>query len=401
MKKQYRILLWASLFIILLAAVAIISAYLGANFLGVGPVPTRSAFANRLPSLPGSDSNQRRFQFFYATNRANNDETFNGHGNILGNNILTGTFRVGISPYMPIKPMVWFDKDYIKWLDRHELSRALFDTQIRQAVQTSPKKSLLIIVWGFRDWFQSAALKTAYTAYALDMNTPVLLFDWPGNQGEGRSGYLAARRVSTQSAPDLGRTIAEVIQDTGAENVWIMGSSLGCDTICEALTWLKNQPELFQGDHKISHVILSAPDVSAQAFDDQFADTLNKVSKHLTAYVSSNDRALLMSQWLNGQRRLGRKAEVLVPPENRASNYEFEEAVELINLQTKGARNISIVDATPINFLRNLHHFFTDSSVFFDDLYQRLLQPDDILNRRLHAVRTEAQGTTYSILWNE
>ena len=229
----------------------------------------------------------------------------------------------------------------------------------------------------------------------------MLLFDWPGNQGEGPRGYAAAQRMSAQSAPDLGRILATVIRDTGAENVWLMGSSLGCQTICDSLAWLTTQPDLLQGKPKIAHVVLSAPDVSAQAFDEKFSERIQTVSRHLTAYVSSNDRALLMSQWLNGSRRLGRTAEVTVPPEERTGQYEFEEALELLDLQAKGAKNISIVDATPINFLRNLHHFFTDSPEFFDDLYQRLLQPDDIVSRRLHSVRTEPQGTTYWILWND
>ena len=67
------------------------------------------------------------------------------------------------------------------------------------AVQAAPHKSVLVVVWGFRDWFQSAALKTAFTAYVLDINTPVLLFDWPGNQGQGASGYRASRQVAYQS----------------------------------------------------------------------------------------------------------------------------------------------------------------------------------------------------------
>ena len=118
--------------------------------------------------------------------------------------------------------------------------------RLREAVQASPHKSVLIIVWGFRDWFQSAALKTAYTAYVLDINTPVLLFDWPGNQGQGRSGYTASQKVATQSAPDLGRVLAKVTRETGAEHVWLMGSSLGCQTICDAFAWLETQRDLLK-----------------------------------------------------------------------------------------------------------------------------------------------------------
>jgi esterase/lipase superfamily enzyme len=233
----------------------------------------------------------------------------------------------------------------------------------------------------------------------LDINTPVLLFDWPGNQGDGPTGYLAARPVASQSAPDLGRVLAKVVRETRTEKLWLMGSSLGCQTICDAFAWLEKKPELFKGLPRIDHVILSAPDVSADAFDDKFASRIKALSNHLTVYVSSNDRALLMSNWLNRARRLGRLDEVSVMPESRTDQYEFEEAAELLDLQARGLRNICLVDATPINRTRNLHHFFTDSSEFFDDLHRQLLQPDNMLSRRLHTVRTE-EGQTWYILWS-
>lgn len=397
MQTPYRSLLWGFFFLILFLLIGAGTIYLR-HFVGIGPNPIRSAFAGRLPSIP--EGNQRRFQFFYATNRANNNDTFDNQGNELGQDLLTGTFDVLISPNMPIQPLIWFDAKSMQWAHRQELNQEKFRSQLRQAVGNSPQKSVLVIVWGFRDWFQSAALKTAYTAYVLDINTPVLLFDWPGNQGEGSRGYMASQRMATKSAPDLGRLLATVIRDTGAEHVWLMGSSLGCQTICDSFAWLATQPDLLQGKPKLSHVVLSAPDVSVEAFNETFSARIQALSQHLTAYVSSNDRALLMSQWLNGGQRLGRKAEVMIPPEDRLGQYEFEEALELLDLQAKGARNLSIVDATPINFLRNLHHFFTDSPVFFDDLYQRLLRPDDIVNRPLHTVRTQPQEVTYWILWN-
>jgi esterase/lipase superfamily enzyme len=398
MKVAYGRLLRVGLYVGLLVVVAVVAAYYSRNFTGSGPVPARSAFTGRLPGTP--DGDRRRFQFFYMTNRAADDpETFNGQGSKLGTEISAGTFDVRISPYLPIEPRVWFDTKQMEWAGRAALSQDECVSRLRTAVQASPHKSLLVIVWGFRDWFQSAALKTAYTAYVLDIDTPVLLFDWPGNQGQGASGYRASREVAYKSGPDLGRVLARVVRETGIENVWLMGSSLGCQTICDAFVWLETQPDVLQGKPKIDHVVLSAPDVSTEAFDDKFSTRIKALSRHLTAYVSSNDRALLMSHWLNSSSRLGR-IDVSVPPEDRTDPYEFEEAVELLNLQAKGARNIAVVDATPINRTRNLHHFFTDSSEFFDDLYRELLQPENMLSRRLHTVRTD-QGTTYWILWSE
>lgn len=396
---KLRRLLLASLYIGLLVAVAVVAAYYGRNFTGMGPVPTRSAFAGRLPSIP--DGDMRRFQFFYATNRdAKDPDTFQGQGNRLSTEISTGTFEVRISPYMPILPGVWFDTKQMQWADRVELSQEQSLSRLRDAIQASPQKSLLVIVWGYRDWFQSAALKTAYTSYVLDINTPVLLFDWPGNGGSGASGYRASREVAYQSGPDLGRVLAKIIRETDVENIWLMGSSLGCQTICDAFSWMMTQAELVKGPPKIDHVVLNAPDVSAEAFDEKFSVKIKTLSRHLTAYVTSNDRALLMSHWINGSRRLGRTAEITVPPEDRSDAYEFEEAMELLDLQVKGAKEISIVDATPINRTRNLHHFFTDSPEFFDDVYRLLLRPDNSVSRRLHSVRTE-NGSAYWILWSD
>jgi esterase/lipase superfamily enzyme len=398
MKKWSRRLIWGTIFFAILAVVAFAAGYIGRNFIGLGPVPTRSAFAGRLPGMPEGD--MRRFRFFYATNRMNRSDSFNERGNLLGKEISTGTYDVLISPYLPIEPFAWFDHTSMKWAGRQELSREDFRLQLHAAVKASPQKSILIIVWGFRDWFQSAALKTAYSAYILDIDTPVLLFDWPGNQGEGRRGYAAAQLASAESAPHLGAILAEVVKSTDAEKVWLMGSSLGCQTICDALAWLALQPDLFKGKPKLSHVVFSAPDVSAQAFDDKFAENIQLLSEHLTTYVSSNDQALLMSHWINGNRRLGRVAGITVPPEERGGEYEFEEAMELLELQMKGAKNFSVIDATPVNRTRNLHHFFTDSPEFFDDLYQHLLEPDHVVSRRLHEVRAGPLGTTYWILWN-
>src|SRR5262249_53182153 len=148
------------------------------------------------------------------------------------------------------------------------------------------------------------------------------------------------------------------------------------------------------------HVVLSAPDVSADAFDDKFAGRIKALSKHLTAYVSSNDRALLMSHWINRGRRLGRLAEITKPREDRVEPCEFEVGQELRDQQARGLTQLSMVDATPVTRTRNLHHFFTDSPEFFDDLYRHLLQPENNTSRRLHTVRSD-EGRTYWILWND
>jgi esterase/lipase superfamily enzyme len=398
MKAPGRRWLVAGLYVASLAAVAALSAYLSRNLTGSGPIPDRSSFARRLPGVPDGDA--RRFNFFYATNRAMDEDNraFDGDGRRMSDHISTGTFDVRISPRMPIAPWVWHDVDLMKMAGRAELPEDEALSRLRDAVAASPHESLLIIVWGWRDRFHTAALKTAYTAYVLDINTPVLLFDWPGNQGEGPTGYLASRRIAHQSGPPLGQVLARIVHETGAERLWLMGSSLGCQTICDAFAWMMTQPDLADAGPEIDHVVLSAPDVSTREFDERFAAEITTLARHLTAYVASNDQALLTGKWINRSRRLGRP-DVAHPEVAEPDGPQLQGAMDLLDLQAKGARNIAVVDATPINRTRNLHHFFTDSPEFFDDLHQRLLQPDNPIGRRLYPIRSE-QGATFWLLWD-
>ena len=79
---------------------------------------------------------------------------------------------------------------------------------------------------------------------------------------------------------------------------------------------------------------------------------------------------------------------------------QFEEMKDLLELQLSGTQGISVVDVTPINNKRNMHHFFTDSVEFFDDLYQRLLLPPPLLHRHLYSVRYKGD-VQYWILWGD
>lgn len=397
----YRRLLLGGFYVASLAAVAAITAYLSRNFTGSGPVPVRAAFARRLPSVP--DGDQRRFSFFYATNRATDadNRAFDGDGRRVSSHISTGCFDVRISPGMSVAPFLWNKDDQMMMVGRTDLPEDEVFSRLREAMSASPHNSLLVIVWGWRDRFHSAAMKTAYSAYVLDINTPVLLFDWPGNQGEGASGYRASQRMAHESGPALGQVLARITRETGVAHLWLMGSSLGCQTICDGFAWMMAQPDFADTEPEIDHVVLSAPDVSAREFNDRFAAEVTALSRRLTAYVASNDRALLLSQWMNRGERLGRPS--VAQPEDAeppGPEDQFEEAAALLDLQVKGAaQNIMVVDATPINRTRNLHHFFTDSPEFFDDLFCRLLRLEDPIGRRLYPLRMD-QGATFSILWD-
>ena len=137
--------------------------------------------------------------------------------------------------------------------------------------------------------------------------------------------------------------------------------------------------------------MLTAPDVSHEEFGRQFRDELDALTQNLVVYVSSNDRALLMSRILNRGRRLG---ESTVDPRNPDQSDEALKALELVESDSQRA---TLVDVTPINRTRNFHNFSLETPEFFDDLYLRLTNEETPRSRLRYRVVTP-NGTEYWVL---
>ncbi len=142
---------------------------------------------------------------------------------------------------------------------------------------------------------------------------------------------------------------------------------------------------------EIEHVILTAPDVSHQEFGSQFKRKILALTENLTVYVSSNDRALLMSRVINRGRRLGQST---VDPSNPD---QWDEAASAFELVTPGSRQVTLIDITPVNRTRNFHNFSLETPEFFDDLYLRLSNEDSPASRLRYRVTT-ASGAEYWVL---
>jgi esterase/lipase superfamily enzyme len=137
--------------------------------------------------------------------------------------------------------------------------------------------------------------------------------------------------------------------------------------------------------------VLTAPDISAAEFGRQFGDEIAALTRNLTVYVSSNDRALLMSRILNRERRLGERS---VDPQNPDQSDEAARALELVE---PGSERVVVVDVTPINRTRNFHNFSLETPEFFDDLFLRLTSAGMVPSRLRYRVRTR-NGTEYWVL---
>ena len=320
---------------------------------------------------------QNSYRFFYITNRGLDqkegpaEERF---GNQRGEALTFGLFDTAIEPTlgigMLIDPTDWFQNEEIQLRRVELLEQSEFVTQMRQQVQASSLRSLLINVNGFRERFPSALRKTAFLSHVLDIDSPILVFDWPGDQGSTPRGYRRAQRIASESGAELAQALELIIRQVQPERLWLVANSMGGQVVVHAFGILYHEADLSDAETEIENVVLTAPDVDKEEFSNQFKREIAALARNLTVYVSSNDRALLMSRLLNRGRRLG---ESTLDPRNPD---QVEEATRIFELIEPNNTLITLVDVTPVNRTRNFHNFSLETPQFFDDLYLRLVNVD-------------------------
>jgi esterase/lipase superfamily enzyme len=329
-------------------------------------------------------ADQDAYRFFYVTNRrlGSDDGSLEERFDNEREGVLKfGFFDTEIEPTlglgMIINPTDWFQNEEIQLL--------------RQQVQASPLRSILINVNGFRERFPSALRKTAFLSHVLDINSPVLVFDWPGDQGSTPRGYRRAQRVAGESGAELAQTLGLIIRQVQPERLWLVANSMGGEVVVHAFSILYREADLADAEVEIEDVVLTAPDVDRVEFNNQFKQEIAALARNLTVYVSSNDRALLISRVINRGRRLG---EATLNPRNPDQS---EEAARVLELVEPNSELVTLVDVTPVNRTRNFHNFSLETPEFFDDLFLRLANTNTPSNRLIYQVRT-ADGAVYWVL---
>jgi esterase/lipase superfamily enzyme len=339
-------------------------------------------------------------RFLYVTNRSpgSGERLADRFGRERGEELSFGSFDFRVEPSLGMldlfDPSKWFRDDEVEVLAERTLEREAFVEQLREVVERSPRASLLVIVHGYREAFESALRKTAFMGRMLDLDTPVLLFDWPGNQGGGPlAAYRRAFEIAHASGPDLAAVLALVLAEVGPDSMWLVANSMGGQVVADAFSDLYADPEMADEEAELAHVVLTAPDVDQGEFDERFRREIEALSRRLTVYVSSNDRALLASRLVNRGRRRG---EASVSARN-VSEDQLEEALRLAALMQEADEPLTLVDVTPVNRTVNFHNFYLEAPEFFDDLFLRLTSDEPPRTRPLYPLRS-AEGDVYWVL---
>jgi len=201
-------------------------------------------------------------------------------------------------------------------------------------------------------------------------------------------GYRRARQVAKASGAELATALDFLVSEIQPQQVWVLANSMGAQVVVDAFSLLYRDPDFADGNREFKQVVLTAPDINHRQFNQQFKGELQALADHLTVYVSSNDRALLVSRLVNRGRRRG---------ESTLSPDQLDEAIRLSQLTEPDSDLVNLVDVTPVNRTRNFHNFSLETPEFFDDLYLRLTNPEMPNSRPIYRVQTP-DGSVYSVI---
>jgi esterase/lipase superfamily enzyme len=194
--------------------------------------------------------------------------------------------------------------------------------------------------------------------------------------------------VAEASGAELARTLELIVDEVRPSRLWLLANSMGAQVVADAFGVLHRQVDLADAETEFEDVVLTAPDVDRDEFDLRFKREITALTRHLTVYVSSNDRALLLSRLVN---RAPRQGESTLNPD------QLDEAARLTELIDPGDDLITLVDVTPVNRSRNFHNYGLEAREFFDDLFLRLIDTGRPESRLLYRTRTP-DGTDYWVL---
>jgi len=152
----------------------------------------------------------------------------------------------------------------------------------------SYKDHALVFVHGFNTSFEHALYRTAQIAYDLKFDGAPFLYSWPSKGALGRHEYSYDRESAGQAEPYLRQFIDVVARQTGATSVSVIAHSMGNQLL---LPVLRDLNRIAPSGTVVSQVILAAPDVDRDAFEN-IAKELVGVSRGITLLAAGNDVAL-------------------------------------------------------------------------------------------------------------
>ena len=221
-------------------------------------------------------------------------------------------------------------------LQDDQLEEGAFYQVVRQLVDRSKRRDVLVFVHGFNVTFNEAVCRAAQLGVDMPFDGVMLAFDW--NSAASNLGYFRDKQTTQQSAPALAGVLAELRAQLDPDvRIHVLAHSMGNRYLLNALQLLTNYQPLigmpreevsrlttgltsgllkpqFSGwelwhprlgePSPLTHVVFAAPDVEPATFQSSLP-AIGRIAQSMTLYCSESDFALDLSRYVNGQGKSG------------------------------------------------------------------------------------------------
>jgi esterase/lipase superfamily enzyme len=175
------------------------------------------------------------------------------------------------------------------------------------------ERDVLVYVHGYKNSFESAAIRAAQLAVDLQVPGLTAFFSWPSH--DAVSDYTGDEAAVETAEKHLATFLTRIANETDAEKVHIIAHSMGNRVVTRVMQRLAMQPTANDKPAvKFGQIILAAPDIDTQVFAD-LAAAYPKLSDRTTLYVSQRDKALEASSWKHSFPRAGYGPPIAVLPQ--------------------------------------------------------------------------------------
>lgn len=218
-------------------------------------------------------------------------------------------------------------------------TRDRLHTIIREKLSGTDKKDLYLYVHGFNNTFEYALFRLGMFWHFAGRPGVAVAYTWPAGRG-GLTGYAYDRESGEFTVFHLKLFIRALAASPYVERLHIIGHSRGCDVVCTALRELNIEARAknlrTQEQLKLHNLVLAAPDLDADVFEQRFAiEDLHLAAQRTTIYLSKTDFALAASAWLFGGNRVGNLTPQNFSPDARRKLAQLK-SFHIVNCNVNG-----------------------------------------------------------------
>ncbi|MHC4940381.1 MAG: alpha/beta hydrolase [Planctomycetota bacterium] len=190
----------------------------------------------------------------------------------------------------------------------HVEAERLFREELVSRLAKTPRKEVFLYVHGFNNSFEDAVMTTAEVWHFLGREGVPVCYTWPAGMG-GFKGYEYTLASTQFTVFHLKQTLRLLASSPEVEKVHLLAHSRGTAVTTEAVRELHLEirgTADTQKTLKLGSVVLAAADIDLDvAIARNATERIARAVERSAVYISEEDSALGLSNWLFGGKRLG------------------------------------------------------------------------------------------------